>query len=64
MSTQIPLFGAIRGHMSLQEHTVKQAGGVSLSAIGSIIDNMPRSIIENILEGVHVSILGVYLGAS
>lgn len=50
--------------MPLQEYTVKEAGGVSLSVIGSIINNMPQSILENILEGVDVSVLGVYLVAS
>ena len=38
------------------ERTVKQAGSVPSSAIGSVLESMPG--------GVHGSVLGVYLGAS
>jgi len=36
---------------------------VPSSAIGSVLESMPGSVLENIL-GVLGSILGVYLGAS
>jgi hypothetical protein len=35
-----------------------------MSGIGSVLESMPRSVLENILSGVLRSILGVYLEAS
>jgi hypothetical protein len=46
------------------EHTVKQAGSVRSRPIGSILETMPRSVLENVLGGVPGSVLGVDLGAS
>jgi len=46
------------------QHTVKQAGNMQSSAIGSVLDSMPGSILQNILGGVLWSLHGVYLGAS
>jgi len=37
---------------------------VPSSAIGSVLESMPKSVFENILGGVLRSVLGVYLGAS
>jgi len=34
------------------------------SAIGSVLESMPGSELENVLGGVHGSIVGLYLGAS
>jgi hypothetical protein len=39
------------------ERIVKQAGTVPSSAIGSVLESMPGSVLEK-------SVLGVYLGAS
>ena len=44
--------------------TVKQAGIIPFSAIRSVLESMPGSVRENVLEGEQGRILGVYLGAS
>ena len=45
------------------KRTVKQAGSEPSSAIRSVLESMPGSVLENVL-GVLGSVLGVYLGAS
>ena len=44
--------------------TVKQAGSVPWSAVGSVLVSIPRSVLENILVGIHERILIVYLVVS
>jgi len=44
--------------------TVKQAGSVPWSTIGSVLECIPRSVLENVLGGIHESICRVYLEVS
>jgi len=46
------------------KHTVMTARSVLCTTIGSIPDSMPHSKLENVLRGVHESILIVHLGLS
>jgi hypothetical protein len=46
------------------ERKVKQARIVPSSAIGSVLESMPGSVLEIVFRGVLGSVLGVYLGVS